>query len=337
MPEDVLADWFASSHMAVKGVAAGKRGRTHQLTESAQGEYKYVYGAYAKPVLTIAPGDVVVAETLDAFGGAIKTVDDKPSQKLKMPFVNPQNGPIFVEGAEKGDVLCVKIERIVPRGPQPAGTSALIPEFGGLAANSGTPMLNKPLPERVMKYEVTENGVRFNDKILLPYEPFIGTLGVSPQIEAVLSLQPDYWGGNMDMPDVAPGAILYFPVQTSGGLSVSRRLPRPAGRRRAVRRRGRDQLDDDHSGRSHQELGDRLATARERGLPHGDRLRAADGGRGAHRLSRAHPLARRGLRFRRARRLLFPDPGGQDARRQHGRSQIHVGRLDPQSLSFRQS
>ena len=49
-------------------------------------------------------------------------------------------------------------------------------------------MLNKPLPERVMKYEVTERVVRFNDKIMLPYEPFIGTLGVSPQIEAVLSL-----------------------------------------------------------------------------------------------------------------------------------------------------
>jgi amidase len=211
-----MTDWFSSSYMAKKGVARGGAGRTHALTEAAQGEYKYVYGAYAEPVLRVAPGDVIVAETLDAFGGAIKTVNDLPSQKLNMPFVNPQNGPIYVEGAERGDVLCVKIEKILPRGPQPAGTSALIPEFGGLAANAGTPMLNKPLPERVMKYEVTERGVRFNDKIMLPYEPFIGTLGVSPQIEAVLSLQPDYWGGNMDMPDVAPGAILYFPVQTKG-------------------------------------------------------------------------------------------------------------------------
>jgi amidase len=158
----------------------------------------------------------VVAETLDAFGGAIKSVDDRPSEKLKFPFVNPQNGPIAVEGAEKGDVLCVRIETIVPRGPQPVGTSALIPEFGGLVGNAGTPMLNPPLPERVMKYHVTESGVRFNDKIVLPFEPFIGTLGVSPQIEAVLSLQPDYWGGNMDLPDVAPGAIAYFPVQMKG-------------------------------------------------------------------------------------------------------------------------
>ena len=211
-----MSDWYSSSYMARRGTARGRAGATHRLTESAQGSYQYVYGAYAKPVLTISPGDIVVAETLDAFGGAIKSVDDRPSQKLNMPFVNPQNGPIFVDGAEKGDVLCVRIEKIVPRGPQPVGTSALIPEFGGLVGNAGTPMLNAPLPERVMKYEVTEKGVRFNDKIMLPFEPFIGTLGVSPQIEAVLSLQPDYWGGNMDLPDVAPGAILYFPVLTKG-------------------------------------------------------------------------------------------------------------------------
>ena len=155
-------------------------------------------------------------------------------------------------------MLCVRIERIVPRGRQPVGTSALIPEFGGLVGNAGTPMLNAPLPERVMKYHVTEDGVRFNDKIVLPFEPFIGTLGVSPQIEAVLSLQPDYWGGNMDLPDVAPGAIAYFPVQTKR-LSLPWRLPRPAGRWRAVRGRGRDRFDDDGPRRSHQVLGDRLA------------------------------------------------------------------------------
>jgi acetamidase/formamidase len=93
------------------------------------------------------------------------------------------------------------------------GTTALIPEFGGLVATPNTALLNEPLPERVKKMEVTEAGVRFNNRITLPYEPFIGTLGVSPEIEAISSLTPDYYGGNMDLPDVAPGAIVYFPVQ----------------------------------------------------------------------------------------------------------------------------
>ena len=205
-------NWFEQSYMARKAVARGKPGATHTLNKAVQGNYHYVYGPYAKPVLSVRPGDIVVAETEDAFGGAIKTADDLPSQKLRMPYVNPQCGPIAVAGAEPGDVLCVRIESILPRGPQPVGTSALIPEFAGLVSNGQTAMLNPPLPERVMKYEVNEKGVKFSGRVMLPYEPFIGTLGVSPEIEAVLSLQPDYWGGNMDLPDVAPGAILYFPV-----------------------------------------------------------------------------------------------------------------------------
>jgi acetamidase/formamidase len=204
--------WLEATYMARKGISKNKVGATHELTEAKQGKYNYVYGPYAKPVMRIKPGDRVIAETQDAFEGAIKTEKDLPSAKLTMPFVNPQCGPIEVEGAEKGDVLCVYIESIEPRGPQPVGTSALIPEFGGLVSNSATAMLNQPLPERVMKYEVTRNGIKFNKKITLPYEPFIGTLGVSPQIEAVSSLQPDYWGGNMDLPDVCPGAVVYFPV-----------------------------------------------------------------------------------------------------------------------------
>jgi amidase len=205
--------WLNQSYMGRKGVARGIAGARHELTEARQGKYHYVYGPYVDPVLSIKPGDIVVAETHDAFEGKIKTIHDLPSKVLNMPFVNPQNGPIAVEGAVKGDVLAIHILSIEPRGPQPAGTTALIPEFGGLVATPATALLNQPLPERVKKMEVTAAGIKFSDRITLPYEPFIGTLGVSPEIEAVSSLQPDYWGGNMDLPDVAPGAIVYFPVQ----------------------------------------------------------------------------------------------------------------------------
>ena len=204
--------WMDTSYMVRKGVAKGKAGATHRLTEAVQGRYNYVYGPYAEPVLHIRPGDIVIAETQDAFEGRLRHETDRPEAILNFPFLNPQCGPITVEGAEKGDVLAVRIDAIKPRGPQPVGTTALIREFGGLVGTSHTAMLNDPLPEVVKKMEVTEDGVRFNRKITLPYEPFLGTLGVSPEIEAVTSLQPDYWGGNMDMPDVGPGAIVYFPV-----------------------------------------------------------------------------------------------------------------------------
>ena len=208
-------DWLDGSFMGKHGVAKARPGAHHLLSEAAQGHYHYVYGPYSTPVLRIQPGDVVAVETLDAFGGAIKSESDLPSKVLNMPFVNPQNGPIAVEGAQKGDTLAVYIQSLLPRGPQPVGTTALIPDFGGLVASSAM-MLNAPIPERVKKMVVTPEGVQFSDRITLPYEPFVGTMGVSPEIEAVSSLQPDYWGGNMDLPDVAPGAVIYFPVQREG-------------------------------------------------------------------------------------------------------------------------
>ena len=208
--------WLETSIMAARSVAKGKAGARHQLTEERQGKYHYVYGAFADPVMTIEPGDVVEVETQDAFEGKITSVDDKPSEKLTLPYLNPQSGPIYVNGAEKGDCLAVYIHSVKPRGPQPVGTTCLIKEFGGLVGTANTALLNEPLPEVVRKVNVDENGVYWSDRITLPYEPFIGTIGVAPEIEAITSLQPDYYGGNMDLPDVAPGAILYLPVQHAG-------------------------------------------------------------------------------------------------------------------------
>jgi amidase len=202
--------WLKTSIMAKRGVAKGQPGRRHELSIAAQGPFHYVYGPYAKPVLTIDPGDVIDVETEDAFGGVITSEQDSPTAKLKFPFLNPQCGPIAVRGIGKGDCLAVHIQAVKTRGEQPAGTTCIIPEFGGLVGTASTAMLNPPLPERVRKVHVDTTGVRWNDKITLPYQPFIGTIGISPEIEAISSLQPDYHGGNMDLPDVAPGAILYF-------------------------------------------------------------------------------------------------------------------------------
>ena len=211
--------WLEHSIMARKGLAQGKPGESYSLTEKRQGKYHYVYGPFAAPVLKIDPGSVISAETHDAFEGAIKLETDKPSEILNFPFLNPQNGPIYVNGAEKGDTLAVYIKSIVPRGPQPVGTTCLITEFGGLVATGDTALLNAPLPERVKKLEITvEGGIKWSDKITLPYEPFVGTIGTSPEIEAISSLVPDCYGGNMDLPDVGMGAIVYLPVNAPGGL-----------------------------------------------------------------------------------------------------------------------
>ena len=161
---------------------------------------------------------MVTVETHDAFEGKITSETDQPSKLLNFPFLNPQTGPIFVRGAEKGDCLAVRIISIRPRGPQPVGTTCLLAEFGGLVGTGQTAMLNAPLPERVKKVRVDENGVYWSDSLTLPYEPFIGTIGTSPEIEAISSLQPDCHGGNMDLPNVGPGSVIYLPVNTAGAL-----------------------------------------------------------------------------------------------------------------------
>jgi acetamidase/formamidase len=90
--------WLSTSIMAKRGLAKGQAGKRHELSIAAQGDFHYVYGPYAKPVLTIDPGDVVVVETEDAFGGVITSEKDSPTAKLKFPFLNPQCGPVAVGG-----------------------------------------------------------------------------------------------------------------------------------------------------------------------------------------------------------------------------------------------
>jgi amidase len=209
-------EWLKHSIMRTRGVGKDRKPAIHHLTEAKQGKYHYTMGPYSEPVLTVKPGDRVVVETRDAFEGKIKSEKDKPSKVIELPFVNPQNGPIMVEGAEKGDALAVWIESMAPRGDNPRGTCALIPEFGALTGTYYTATLNDPLPEIVRKVPVDEQWVYWSDRVRLPYKPHIGTLSCSPQIDSINSLTPDNHGGNMDLPDMGPGSITYLPVRTAG-------------------------------------------------------------------------------------------------------------------------
>jgi amidase len=190
--------------------------KSHHLTEKVQGRYHYTIGPYSEPVLTVKPGDSVTVETLDAFGGKVKNEKTKPSRVLEFPNVNPLNGPIFVEGAEKGDALKIQIKSIKPRGPQPRGTTCLLPFFGGLSSTQKSPTLQDPLPEIVHKVNITEREVSWSRRIRFPYDPFIGTIGTAPELDSINSLTPDNHGGNMDLPDVRPGNTIYLPVRAPG-------------------------------------------------------------------------------------------------------------------------
>jgi len=186
----------------------------HYLSEDLQGDFHHTIGPYADPVLKVDPGDTIIIETLDAFGGKIADEQTKPSQIIQFP--NPLNGPIFVNGAEKGDSLAVRVESIVPRGPQPRGTTCLVPFFGGLTSTGKSPSLQPPLPEIVRKVHITDQEVVWSDRIQFPYEHIIGPIGTSPELDSINSLTPESHGGNMDLPDVRPGNTIYLPVRAPG-------------------------------------------------------------------------------------------------------------------------
>ena len=188
----------------------------HHLTEKVQGSYHHTIGPYSESILTVDPGDTILIETLDAFAGTIIDEHTKPGEVLEFPYVNPLNGPIFINGAEKGDALKVLIKSIKPRGPQPRGTTCFVPFFGGLTTTRKNPGLQEPLPDLVRKVEITDKEIIWSDNIHFPYDPFIGTIGTSPEIDSINSQTPDSHGGNMDQPDVRPGNTIYLPIRAPG-------------------------------------------------------------------------------------------------------------------------
>ena len=192
------------------------------VVEVVPEDYSYVFNPYREPVARVEPGQRVVIHTEDAFESRIRTPDDLPSKALATAkFLNPQTGPIYVEGAEPGDTLAVRLEGIEPK--RDYAVSCYVPYFGGLTSTPLTRTLQDALPEKVYVWNLAEeNGERYvtNDEIgiRLPWEPFVGTIAVAPDLEAISALSPGPFGGNMDVPDVRPGNTVYLPVFNEGAL-----------------------------------------------------------------------------------------------------------------------
>jgi acetamidase/formamidase len=186
-------------------------------------QYAYTFGG-AKPALTVKPGSLMRLWSEDAFNFALTSVDDLPSQKIDIRYVNPQTGPFYVEGAEPGDTLVLHIVDLEPA--RNFGASSTIPFFGGLTATDRTAMLHEALPEATWIYHVdtAKNQVgfqsRFGDlEIALPIENMLGTVGVAPPAgEVRTSLVPERFGGNMDSPEVKVGTTIYLGVNVDGAL-----------------------------------------------------------------------------------------------------------------------
>src|ERR1700676_112833 len=109
---------------------------------------KYVFGV-APPVARLRPGNILEANSLDCFGNGIQ----KPGDTTAMAKGdNPLTGPFFIEGAEPGDTLVIKILDLQVDGDQ--GIGAFAPGFGAINETNYTPMLHAPLPEKIWFYPI---------------------------------------------------------------------------------------------------------------------------------------------------------------------------------------
>ncbi|WP_435826024.1 acetamidase/formamidase family protein [Micromonospora taraxaci] len=189
----------------------------------ARDELAYTFGGRI-PVAHVRSGDVFTVHTEDCFGGLVRGPADLPSQVCQMPYLNPVSGPFFVEDAEPGDTLAVHILSIEPT--RDWGVSATFPYFGALTSTSHTATLQPPLDERVWMYDIdrTAGVVRYratasDHTVDLPLDPMIGTIGVAPgAMESRSTIVPDYYGGNLDTPELRAGSTLYLGVNVHGAL-----------------------------------------------------------------------------------------------------------------------
>lgn len=161
------------------------------------------------PRLTIAPGDTVNLECQDASGAQVRpgmTVSE--FLLINRDRIHALTGPIFVEGAEAGDVLEIQVLKIAHRG---WGWSSVIPGLGFLKERFSKPFL--------FHWQLEEAVSRSLVPAVVPLRPFCGVMGVAPAEDGEFRTRPPgVFGGNMDVRDLAAGAKLYLPVLNPGAL-----------------------------------------------------------------------------------------------------------------------
>jgi amidase len=166
------------------------------------------------PALRVCDGDTIVTQTVDSMGR------DQRDEAITAPG-NPQTGPFYVEGAEPGDTLLVRFDRIVPNRRtgwsyslvqptvlDPTAASTLppdVPAAWAIDTDRGTVMLVSP--------ESSAAPLR------LPLRAMLGCFGVAPPLgQTVTTATAGSYGGNMDYPGFVSGVVVHLPVVVPGAL-----------------------------------------------------------------------------------------------------------------------
>lgn len=163
------------------------------------------------PVLRVPSGAVIEVETEEATDAQIgpgSTAADLAN--VAFDPIHPLTGPVYVEGAEPGDVLAVTLHEIEVGD---WAWTAVFPGFGFLADEFDEPYL------KTWRFASGDTVAEFSERIRIPLRPFAGVMGVAPPTDSMLStIPPRANGGNMDNRHLVAGTTVYFPVFVEGAL-----------------------------------------------------------------------------------------------------------------------
>jgi acetamidase/formamidase len=209
----------------VLAAAAAARAEIHELKLTPANIHWGYYDARLKPVLRVASGDTVRVETMVAGGlerirlagipdaaipDSLKQVESSVTDRG--PGAHPLTGPIYVEGAEPGDTVELRI----------LGFEFLHP-FGVTGFRPGSGTLPDEFPyARFMRIPINPAAgtAEFRPGVTLKLAPFWGSIGVAPpaMIRRLSSGPPGPHAGNLDNKELVAGSTLYLPVHVPGAL-----------------------------------------------------------------------------------------------------------------------
>lgn len=168
-----------------------------------------VWDRSLEPRLRISPGDEVFIECKDASGGQVypgMTVEE--FQKIDRNRIHSLTGPVWIEGAEPGDVLQVDVLEVEHHG---WGWSSVIPGLGFLKERFSTPYF--------FNWKLDGGETRSLAPAVLPLRPFLGVMGVARADDGQFRTRPPgSFGGNLDVRELCAGSTLYLPVYNAGAL-----------------------------------------------------------------------------------------------------------------------
>jgi amidase len=173
------------------------------------GPLVYEFSRHNEPRLRIRSGESVEVESEDALSGQIRSSGDRRDRST-VPYSNPLTGPMWVEGAEPGDALAVRIHRIDPLIGQCATHVA---RAGMLAEWLGS---DARIHSRVCP--IRDGAIHWSESVAIPYTPMLGCIGTAPDWGVPSTIPAGPHGGNMDIVETCPGNTVYLPVFVPGAF-----------------------------------------------------------------------------------------------------------------------